>query len=183
MNERTIQNALFPWLAFERGYLLSCPNYTPPRWFECDLWAVTKAGFAVEFEVKVSVADFRADAKKGPDERERQRYDLAKPERQANWEIRTKHQRLAAQDPRGPSRFFFVTPPGLLDGQPIPPWAGWITISDRLRPTVIRDAPKLHRTKAEPKTIEHCRSVFYHRYWNLRRRQPEGAEDTIPADP
>lgn len=172
MTERGIQNALFPWLAFERGYLLSCPNYTPLGWFECDLWAVTKAGFAVEFEIKISVADFKADTKKGPTEHELKRYEAA-PHRMPGFDPRTKHNRLFDADPRGPSRFFYVTPARLLDGIEIPPFAGLIVMSDRMRPSVIRDAPKLHKTKVKDQILTHCRSVFYHRFWNLRRKMTD----------
>jgi len=169
MNERKIQDALFAWLAFEKGYLLSCPNYTPADWFENDMFGVTKAGFVVEFEIKISVSDFRADVKKGPSEREKQiaRFS-SRP-----FDPRSKHDRLADRDPKGPSRFYYVVPEGLVSIDQAPEWAGLIWINHRGRPHVKKEAPRLHRVKAAPKVIEHCRSVFYHRFWNLRRTATE----------
>ena len=40
------------------------PNYTPATWWENDLFQVTKAGYWVEFEIKRSISDYRADFKK-----------------------------------------------------------------------------------------------------------------------
>jgi outer membrane autotransporter protein len=40
------------------------PNYTPKNWFECDVMAVTKAGYLEEYEIKLSASDFKADSKK-----------------------------------------------------------------------------------------------------------------------
>ena len=181
MNERAIQNALYPWLAFERGYLLSCPNYTPAHWFECDLFAVTKANFAVEFEVKISRADFKADAKKGPDEYTRQRFGTMHPENRAKYDVdlRSKHERLTDGDTRGPSRFFYVTPAGLIQLAEVPSFAGLIELNHRNRPKVIKEAPKLHRTKVDDKVLANCRAVFYHRFWTLRRGLKEEAA-TVP---
>ena len=44
------------------------PNYTPRRWWECDVWEITKAGYFREYEIKVSRADLLGDLKR-PDKR------------------------------------------------------------------------------------------------------------------
>jgi len=41
------------------------PNYTPRGWWECDVFELTKAEMFVEYEIKLSRADFRADRNKG----------------------------------------------------------------------------------------------------------------------
>jgi hypothetical protein len=170
MTERQIQNALARDL---KRWQVMMPNYTPFGWYECDLWGVTKAGYAVEFEIKVSVADFRADTKKG---RLRRAGCLRGPNNQMT---EYKHARLEQRDAKGPSRFFYVVPEGLIGLDELPDWAGLILISKYEDPryahlliqTELQPAPKLHKHKADPKTIEHARGVCYYRYWNERSRR------------
>lgn len=40
------------------------PNYTPSGWFESDIFELTKSGYFREYEIKMSLSDFRADAVK-----------------------------------------------------------------------------------------------------------------------
>ncbi len=116
----TIQKTLMR-KRFHRSFVL--PNYTSANWFECDVFEVTAAGYFVEYEVKLTLNDFKADAKK-----RRHSYGQA---------TAMKHSLLAAADPHGPSRFFFVTPPGLVavehresldPAAVLPSWAGLIEI-------------------------------------------------------
>lgn len=44
MNERAIQLAILSEI--RTSIVCAAPNYTPAKWWECDLWAVTKAGYA-----------------------------------------------------------------------------------------------------------------------------------------
>lgn len=160
MTERTIQDALWADLTYQKGYGLVVPNYTPHRWHECDIFAVTKAALGVEFEIKISRSDFKADS--------------AKVE---------KHNRLALADPFGPSRFFYVVPDGMVAVEEIPAWAGLIYArrwsseyhSPRIALRTVKAAPKLHRTYVPAKVTDHARGVFYWRFWNLRRGLPETA--------
>jgi hypothetical protein len=165
MTERTIQNALWADLAYQKGYNLAAPNYTPHKWHESDLFAVTKAGMGVEFEIKISRSDFKADTAKTD-----------------------KHRRLALGDPFGPSRFFYVMPEGMVTVEEIPTWAGLIYVaergglfggSSRIAIRTVKPAPKLHRHAVPQKVTDHMRSVFYWRYWNLRR----GMNDTDNSQP
>lgn len=164
MTERKIQDALFPWLAFERGYKLCIPNYTPHRWHECDVFAVTKADMGVEFEIKISRSDFKADASKVE-----------------------KHRKLFTGDEHGPSRFFYVVPEGLITVEEVPEWAGLLyiveskrvhtTVTPRLYVREVKKAPKLHRQYVPQRVTDHARGVFYWRFWNLRRGLPESADN------
>ena len=140
--ERTIQSRLMRdrhW----RG--LTLPNYTPPNWFECDVFELTDAGFFREYEIKLTVSDFKADARKS---QRRKGVDVFKRDLLGE-PIQTK----------GPVQFWYVTPVGLLTPQMLPPWAGLIEIS--LRPPDLRypqcfeskehevvKAPRLHNEKA-----------------------------------
>lgn len=166
VNEKRIQSTLYDFLT-RRGLKLACPNYTPAGWWECDLFAVTDSDYFVEYEIKISRSDFFNDAKKEDQSRASrvlQRQGLPAP---------TKHTKLASKDVVGPSRFFFVTPAGMLKDEEIPEWAGLIEISDsgsRLRASIKKPAPQLHREKVKPEVVQHCQSVFYYRFWNLREK-------------
>ena len=140
------------------------PNFTPVGWWECDIWSVTKAGYAVEHEIKLSVSDFHADAKK----------------RDA---CTNKHKLLAIGNARGPSRFWFVFAGQWVVGPSldewcvsgVPAWAG-IKIAElvgdgpRFRLVIHRPAPKLHQWKAEVRQLERAREACYWRFWRERGR-------------
>ena len=152
MNETSIQNDLWLWLTYDKGYPLVVPNYTPVKWYEADLFGVTKAGLGVEFEIKISRRDFKADAKKVE-----------------------KYRRLAAGE--GPSRFYFVMPEDLVAVAEIPPWAGLIELtplrpspssSRQYRLSEVRKAPRRNRDKLPEDVLTHMRGVFYYRFWRLR---------------
>ena len=146
MTERQIQLVLFR--EFGRRAQVAIPNYTPMRWHECDLALVTVAGYFREYEIKLSVADFRADGRKSQ-----------------------KHRLLAEGHPFGPVQFWYVVPQGLLAGESLPPWAGLIEMEQRPRwrlPCIVRvtDGPRLHAEKASERMVGHMRSVSYFRYWD-----------------
>lgn len=62
MTERDLQNALY-YYTLGRNHRIRCPNVCCYPW-ESDLLSVTAAGLVHEYECKVSLSDFRADAKK-----------------------------------------------------------------------------------------------------------------------
>lgn len=165
--ERTIQLLLYR--TFGQRAQIAVPNYTPAGWHECDFWLVTRAGYMREYEIKRSVADFRADAHK-----------LALPKYKTapggGWTAipsMAKHERLAEGDPQGPVQFWYVTPSGLLANEELPLWAGLIEVEPaRLRLRIAnggRTAPRLHKTKASPAVIVHARGICCYRYWNAIR--------------
>jgi hypothetical protein len=142
------------------------PRYTPARWFESDLFFWTPAGYVTEFEIKLSLADFRADASKET------RVDVPG---KGPVMVR-KHAALAAGCTDGPTRFFFVTPAGLIPPGEIPPWAGLIELQHigGRRPyvwqwaeTMPKPAPALHREKAREDVLKHALGVCYFRMHEL----------------
>lgn len=144
---------------------ITCPNYTPIGWWECDLWQVTKSGYATEYEIKLSLTDFKADAKKS-----QRRYDRS----DGKWQSYTeqKHRLLAERCKRGPSRFYYCVPHTLVgEVKPIlPEWAGLVEfrpVEDwhLSRMFVVKDAPRLHRCKVNPKEIKLCKDRIVYRYW------------------
>lgn len=175
LSETRIQNRLY--FDLWQGAMMIVPNYTPGRWWECDLWHVTKAGYGVEHEIKLTRADFKKDAQKAI------RRVVPKPDgkgymRQAT----TKYDLLASGDTSGPCRFYYVVPVGLLKEAEIPEWAGWKEVEERHKGLVIvtrKDAPMLHKTKVDSRILAHARGVFYYRYWHLRNVSP--TPDVIAA--
>lgn len=141
--------------------------YTPAGWWECDVYEVTAAGYWREYEVKVSRGDFVRDARKV------KRPWKGQPE--------TKHGLLAVGSPRGPSRFSFVTPAGLVEPGELPEWAGLVEAHQskygRVHLVTVVEAPRLHLGKADPKAVEHARAMCYYRmHRNARVEQVEHLE-------
>ena len=129
------------------------PRYTPMGWWECDVFQITKAGYWVEYEVKTSLADFRADAGKRRFSRDGGLI---------------KHDQLAARSTNGPSRFFFVAPRGLIALDMVPEWAGLIEVyggNHRLTGEIrAKDAPRLHEEKANERMVASARECCYWRF-------------------
>ena len=98
----------------KRGYKSVITHFYPYMWHECDVYSITKHGYRVEIEVKVSKADFRADFKK-----------------------KHKHERLAAAvkaDCRidyamgAPRQFYYAVPKGLIGIEDVPYYAGLLYV-------------------------------------------------------
>lgn len=147
------------------------PRYTPHRWWECDVFEATPAGYFREYEIKVTRGDFFGDAKKKQIERYTQD-GLFK--RVAVEE--SKHELLAAGDGRGPCQFWFVTPPGLVTASEVPRWAGLIEVNGahnaEFRPHLCQEvavvrAPTLHRQTVSDRIMAHARSTCYYRMHGL----------------
>lgn len=170
MNEAMIQQGLF--YVLRSSSLVVMPNYTPGRWFESDIYQVTTALYPIEFEVKISVPDFKADfAGKSK-----------------------KHRALAGEDViafdgsalnmpvemfRRPRRFWYVMPPDIADQVIIPEYAGlmialpWGSAADIRR---VKEAPNLGAEKVTQEAVARMHRNFYRRYWSLRGDRLEAAD-------
>jgi hypothetical protein len=141
---------------------LCCGRYTPQGWFECDLAEITPSGYLREYEVKLTRRDFEAD-----------RLKISRIADLGGKDQHYKHDALKNGHPDGPVQFWFVVPSGLIGREEVPLWAGLIFIESspgRLREIPSKDAPRLHRQKADPKVLQHMESVFYYRYWDLQQK-------------
>lgn len=162
MNERLIQKRIMSW-AYQ-GSSFVCNNYTPKGWFECDVFEITKSGYGIEYEIKLTRGDFRADRFK-----EQRRHD---------WELNkttvlNKHTALRERSEVTPNRFYYAVPKGLISPEELPDWAGLLYIREthieRVKP-----ARMLHKIKVADKVRAHLLRSFYHRYqWWFLRRGPE----------
>lgn len=175
MTERDAQVAI--WRMIGNQSEIMAPNYTPRSWWECDVFAVTKAGYGVEYEIKTSVRDFEADARKRRTRRLPFNHAAKTQEERHPKIVEVKHELLAAHDQRGPSRFFYVVPDEMRETfEPLlPAWAGLVTVRHRQRDWWIahamKTAPRLHNTKVEDSVTAHMASVFYYRFWRLLARE------------
>lgn len=174
LTERSIQLGIMRDL--HGRIVCACPNYTPSGWWECDLWAVTKAGYAVEYEIKLSIADFRADAKKG--RTHWAGYD--REQRKPIIEQHNKHQLIGSE--KGPTRFFYAVPESLVDAvlPELPEWAGLVRAKKwggipLAHP--VRDAPRLHSTKVNRREIQMAQRRMWFRYWESLRTIERMAHD------
>ncbi len=151
MNERYIQLRLKSLL--QSSCVVIAPNYTPMDWWECDLWAVTRNGYAAEYEIKLSVADFRADAKKS----------ALRSKSGIGWVEQNKHEQIRTSE-HAPSRFYYVVPKDMQSLLPeIPEWAGFIVVDGW--PKIVKAAPRLHNRKARKREIRLAQTRMWHRYW------------------
>ena len=144
---------------YRRSFVL--PNYTPRDWWECDVFEITKAGYFVEYEIKISRNDFKADSRKsdkGVSWFTNEFQHLNRPER-------NKHADLELRSGKGPSRFWFVVPDGLVKEDEVPEWAGLLYIDRHV--SCIKSAPLLHRIKPDGGIRAHAESVCYWRMHSL----------------
>lgn len=166
MTEKKIQEYLFTNSG--RRYSVMVPNYTPSHWFECDLFAVSRAGLFHEYEIKVTVSDFKAD-------RQKRRPRTWRRENGQRIEIpgETKHALLTARSTDGPSRFYYIVPEGLIELKDVPEFAGlqyFCQARNYYGLRIIRRAPTLHSNGVDDKIVRHALSVCYYRFWHERRK-------------
>lgn len=157
---------------------LYCPRFTASAWWEMDLAELTDADYLVEYEIKMSRADFSRDAHKSG-------YVKTGPEWH-NQKRTTKHELCATAHNRAPNRFYFCTPKGLLPAEIIPKWAGLIEVSryreiDWPHCEVVKRAPLIHSEKKPHARsqiagilcgrIRHMWDQQYFRYSAQRKKQ------------
>lgn len=146
---------------YRRNFVLT--NYTPKDWWECDVFELTPARRWCEYEVKLTLADFKADAAKLKVDR---------------WEktSRSKHEELRQRLGPCPNRFYYVAPDGLLPLALIPEWAGLIEVRygndgqwfpHRAFERVVKRAPQLHQREMPAVAAGHPETVCYYRMHSL----------------
>jgi len=115
--------------------------------WESDLFAISKSGYSVEIEVKISRSDYLADFKK------------------------RKHDLFNTPDPAVeiPNRFYFACPEGMIKPEEVPSYAGLIWCESRYANYhVAKKAPILHRNKID--FTSRLLSKYYHTSLNTRSR-------------
>jgi hypothetical protein len=142
-----LQTVLMNWAMEEKKHELIIPNSNTIFNWEADLLTFTRSNFIHEFEIKLNIYDFRADAKK-------------------NW----KHQLLATPGRHIPNYFWYAT--SEFEIEP-PKYAGWIKIFNKAgywNIRVLKEAPRLHSNKATDRQIRAASRIISHHlrreYWN-----------------
>lgn len=166
VTSKTVTNSLF-W-ALRSASDLIIPRYTPRNWWECDVWRLTKSQYVDEFEIKLSVSDFKADAEKEKSWAPQWQEDVMRFQPRPP---RNKHEILATTE-EGPNRFWFVVPESLLEKIEVPAWAGVMIFSGSGHPWIKRQAPKRHTRKWDGNRAK-LLETFYHRYCNHEFKAPE----------
>jgi hypothetical protein len=164
MTERSIQKSLF-W-HFRSGSQILVPNYTPLDWWECDFFRVLKSGYTAEYEIKLSISDFKADFKKSDQLWHR---DYTK-----RGEVK-KHDELSGETSHKsrPNYFSFVVSEEVADKvRPlIPEYAGLMIARQAGKSVYVwveKKPPRLHKEKKETDWFSDLGQMFYHRFWNQR---------------
>lgn len=155
--------------------------------WESDLFSVTKTGTVYEVEMKISKADYWRDFEKEKhfffkhtgagriherDPRERTEWGLNNydfdfatrkmivyPYCKSKWHDSTKF--------FIPNRFYFASPPGVIEARDVPAYAGLIHVKDG-HAYQVKQAPFLHkRTLLEAKMLQ----ILLDKFWWLSQRQ------------
>ncbi len=113
--------------------------------YEMDVFKLSKSGVLIEYEIKISKADFKNDFKKSWQEI---KYDIDEENKLKTTVHKqiTKHQDIETGNRC--NRFFFVVPDGLIDIEEIPEYAGLIYYDeehDNLR--IVKNAKLIHKNK------------------------------------
>jgi hypothetical protein len=145
--------------------------------YEADILEITKTGFTYEYEVKLSKADFKLDAKKNNGY-------YANAETNFEKVIRYKKDELIAG--KRVNYFYYVVPEGLLNKTDIPIYAGLIYFKivivgfynnkqgsfnkEKIVFNTIVKAPKLCPDKINSEKLLKCFESTYYRYHQLREK-------------
>lgn len=127
-----IKKELLTWCA-TAGYDIVLPNFYVDG-YEMDVFKLTASDICVEYEIKVSRADFKKNFKKNF----KSFFDN---------ELINKHDKIK-KGTRLCNRFYFVVPEGLINISEIPEYCGLIYYNEeRNKLTSIRGAKMLHKNK------------------------------------
>lgn len=163
VSEQLLQGALMHWAMTERRHPYVLPNSTVIYPWECDLLTVTNKLLVHEFEVKISMTDYKRDAEKV-------------------W----KHDKLSRAfsfpmlEPRVPNYFWYAT---TFDIEP-PEYAGWVKVTYNERGFYYevktqKEAPRLNAEKLSDKKLLDFTRLLSWRISNIYQRWNGSPEDAI----
>lgn len=163
MNEYRVQNVIAR-LAQARNHEWAIPNTYLYGW-ESDFLSLTRAGLVHEYEIKVTVADFRKELKQWHDG--------------SLWLNCKRHRYLQLNqkkyDGHCPNYFWFAFPEGLVDISDVPECAGVVAVHEDQdiwkQFTIKREAPRLHRGKITKNQKDKVIRGLSVRYWDMRWRR------------
>ncbi len=180
IKEKNVQDSLYRYL--RTGYSCIFPNMDTITGYEADILAITKAGYAYEYEIKLSLADFRVDRKKickhasisGAVKKipypyrwgkEREIYVLADAPEDP---LQAMRNGTCYPDHR-PKQFWYVIYGFDVPEGELPAYAGLMRFIDTRRGfQVLTPAPNLPAKKVDPQRMIRARENMIFRYWSLR---------------
>ena len=147
----------------QSGCTAALPNfYMMDNRYEADLVILNRNNYVFELEIKMSRADFKVEFKN-------------KPEKHAMLANRTsmvkragKNGQWAYESTHMPNRYYLACPPGLLDLEEIPEYAGLIEVTHTGYIKVIKKAPQLHTNKCDQELMIRMLKSITTRYWKCR---------------
>ncbi len=170
MNEYSIIKQLFKYFAY---YDYKLQNVFIFDW-ESDFFGVSKVGYTIEVEVKITKADFKADFKKS-----QKHFILSNADKES---ITLPHQfshREFTIKPFAPNQFFYCCPEGLIDVKDIPDYAGLLYLKEEQKndfegnpmnpyETIakVKSAKYIHKNKPDISKI--LLDKFYYNYLNIK---------------
>lgn len=178
ISESSMQDILYGELRACNHFPIA-PNVCAYGW-ESDMLSVLKSGYINEYEIKISLSDFRADAKKSG-KHELLRTGMRSPTEceqswidrmiENGWEIPYKNydKLLCKFKELRPNYFWYVCPQDLIPINEVPEYAGLIYVcNDRWRLSKVKTAPRLHTEKVSEKIKNSIMTSLAWRYWNIR---------------
>lgn len=142
MNESHAQAILMSWCMEKKNHRFVLPNTRSVYYkWEADLLSATRAWLVHEYEIKLSLSDYRADANK------EWKHDVLKRKYKENYPLKS------------PNYFWYVVYGFDLTPQDVPTYAGLIEIAwhggwGRHYVKVLKKAPRLHGDKLNKKVRE-----------------------------
>jgi hypothetical protein len=143
--EQTILKAVHNYFSSTYRYCIKNSFIFRHDW-ESDYFALSKEGYAIEIEAKISRADFKNDVKK-------EKHKLF---------IENLNKRLI------PNRFFYAVPKDMIKVEDLPAYAGLIYVDDGTHMTIVKRAPLIHKHKYDFRKIL-C-DKFYFQWLNDKRK-------------
>lgn len=160
--EETIQIALEDY-CWQYSHPIRLPNSNVLGW-ESDMIGVTKAGIMHEYEIKLTLADFKADMKKERHQHiERFRRGEKFYEKKYPWGTYKCDVLLPA------NYFWYVVPKELASKIILPEYAGLLVIQTGRAIIKETPAPRMHREKITEKQLWQMVGSACRRFWSARR--------------
>lgn len=164
LTENSIQTCFGNCFSLMQKFEFVVPNCKLIYDSECDLAGFTKTGFVHEFEIKISVADYKNEPNKtilveGSFLNSKRKY--------------SKENKLEMLE-KGfcvPNYFSYLVPDNLISLDDIPSFAGLYYIDEYGRIYCVRTPKRLHKRKMElEERYKQLRKLGY-RYWSMRTKQ------------
>lgn len=109
---------------------------------ECDMFGVRRSLITDEFEIKISLSDFKADAKKKVRFKQQNGY--------SDWVLKSDAYKIGAMPT---NHMWYVAPAGLIDKSEIPCFAGFLEVYPSGIIATVKLAPKTKKDKMPEKDI------------------------------